>query len=70
MRQLLAPYTLVILSSDEGEAPPFVSLERDRTKAEAEALAWARDTFGERAYRVTGGQSVTTATTSRWSTAG
>jgi hypothetical protein len=63
---LLAEYTLIHLQRDGAPAPPFVALETDRSRAEAQAIEWAQATFGDGPWRVVGAEFVGRAQRDRW----
>ena len=58
-QNLLSEFTIVYVTrGDDKLAPPYVALTRDQAQAEREALAWARDAFGEGNYSVATGRFV------------
>jgi hypothetical protein len=54
-RDLLSEYTIVHVARDGRLAPPYVALTGDQDQAEHEALAWAREHFGDGEYSIAGG---------------
>jgi hypothetical protein len=69
-QNLLSEYTVVYVARGEDFAPPYVSLTRDQGQADREALAWARQTFGDGEYRVVGGRVVGSMQSRSWGQTG